>query len=411
MITPVRLLHTSDWHLGHELMGHGRGAEHDAFLAWLLDTLEEARADCLLVTGDIYDVANPPVAAMQRLFRFVAQARARCPRLQIVMIGGNHDSALKIDLPGALVDERVRFVGALPRTLSAPDRRPDCERICLPLANADGETAAWLAAVPFCRPGDLGPGGLPQLYAKIAADAVTRARGLPLVLSGHLHVVEGAVSELSERRIHVGGEEAQATSLFGADAAYVALGHLHRPQTIAGPGAAPIRYAGSPFPLSATERDYRHSVTLVTLHPAGAEIEELPIPRPVPFLKVPAGAAAAPLDAVIAELLALDIVAGDPETQPFLEVAVLVDGPEPRLQADVLAALQGKPVRLTRIHRLARNDSGPAALAAREQELADLTPEAVFAELHRRTHGGEPADALARAFAALVADAHGGVDA
>ena len=399
---PVRLLHTSDWHLGHELMGHSREAEHDAFLAWLLDTLEEQEADALLVTGDIYDVANPPVAAMRRLYGFVREALRRMPGLQIVIIGGNHDSALRIDLPGALLDDgRVQFVGALPRK----EREPDCERICMPLENADGQIAAWLAAVPFCRPGDLGQGGLAELYDCIAKAAAAKAGGLPLVLSGHLHVAGGDVSEMSERRIVVGGEEAQAASLFDSRAAYVALGHLHRPQTIT--GDMPIRYAGSPFPLSATEREYRHSVSVVTLDPRGAQIEEVLIPRPVRFLKVPSGAPK-PLSEVVAELERLEIEENleDRERHPFLEVGVLVDGPEPHLQSRVLAALEGKPVRLTRIARERMHEAQTGALAAREQELADLKPESVFAELHRAVHGSEPSEALDKAFHELLLVAH-----
>lgn len=399
---PVRLLHTSDWHLGHELMGHSRESEHQTFLTWLLGALEEQEADVLLVTGDIYDVANPPVSAMRKLYGFVRKACHHMPRLQIVIIGGNHDSPMRIDLPGALLEEgRVQFVGALPRK----DREPDCERICMPLENADGEVAAWLAAVPFCRPGDLGQGGLAELYGCIAEAAAAKAGDLPLVLSGHLHVAGGDVSEMSERRIVVGGEEAQAASLFDSRAAYVALGHLHRPQTIR--GDVPIRYAGSPFPLSATEREYRHSVSMVTLDPGGARIEEVAIPRPVRFLKVPSGAPR-PLNEVVAELESLEIEEDpeDRERHPFLEVCVLVDRPEPHLQSRILVALEGKPVRLTRIARERSSEGKAGTLAARQQELADLKPESVFAELHRAEHGTDPAEDLNRAFHELLLAAH-----
>ncbi|MCH4094289.1 MAG: exonuclease subunit SbcD [Acetobacter peroxydans] len=186
-IKPVRLLHTSDWHLGHELFGHTREVEHDAFLAWLSDTLEQTQADALLVTGDIYDVANPSVPAQQRLYRFIAELRQRLPQLQIVIIGGNHDSALRIDLPGALVDADVHLIGGLPRH----ERVPDMERICIALKNADGIQAAWLAAVPFCRPSDLEADGLAGLYARVTTALAEKADGLPMVLSGHLHVAGG----------------------------------------------------------------------------------------------------------------------------------------------------------------------------------------------------------------------------
>jgi len=404
MTTSVKLLHTSDWHLGHELFNHSREAEHEAFLAWLLDALEEHDVDVLLVTGDIYDVANPPVSAQQQLYRFVARARARMERLQIVMIGGNHDSALRIDLPGALVDERVRFLGALPRRMGENGREPDCERICIPLSNDEGEVAAWLAAVPYCRPGDLGCGGLAELYACVSEAAAAKAGPLPLVLTGHLHVAGGAVSELSERRIVIGGEEAEATSLFDARAAYVALGHLHRPQTIG--AAVPIRYAGSPFPLSASERTYRHSVTLVTLDPAGAEIEEVPIPRPVAFQRVPE-AGPAPLAEVLAELGRLEEDAGaDQAFWPFVKIDVLVDRPEPDLNARILSALEGRKLRLAGIQRHSPMAVATGATGPREQELGSLKPDGIFAELHRQCFGTAPDTALERGFAELLLAAH-----
>ncbi len=403
---PLTLVHTSDWHLGHELSGHAREAEHDAFLSWLLDQLEELKADVLLVAGDIYDVANPPVSAMRRLYAFLAAVSRQCPALQTVIVGGNHDSAARIDLPAPLLDPaRVRFVGQLPRTAAeGGGTEPDLEALMVPLRGNDGQTAAWLAAVPFCRPGDLGAHDLSSLYKCVADHAAVRAGDLPLVLSGHLHVAGGAVSELSERRIVVGGEEAQATSLFDERAAYVALGHLHRAQTISGP--CPIRYSGSPFPLSATERNYRHSISVVELA-AGkpAQVREVAIPRPVIFMAVPPEGAA-PLDEVVTAIEAIDLDPALPREQhPFIEVTVEVDGPEPHLQARVLAALADKPVRLTRIVRRTVTKEDLAAKAVTEADLGELKPEDVFAALHAARYAGSPpSDDLAAAFARLLVE-------
>jgi len=394
-LKPVKILHTSDWHLGHELAGHSREAEHDAFLAWLLDVTEEHSCDVLLVTGDLYDMANPPVSAQQRLYTFIANARNRLPHLQIIMIGGNHDSALRIDLPGALVDERVYLVGGLPKK----NRQPDFERICIPLENSDGQVAAWLGAVPFCRPGDLGKESLEELYAETTRQLLARANGLPIVLTGHLHVAGGDVSDLSERRIVIGGEEAHAASLFSTDVTYGALGHLHRPQRITGPSL--IRYAGSPFPLSVTERNYRHSVTLVTLTAGEPVAEELLIPRTVPFLRVPNGGPRS-LDDVVKELEALPVETLPRDQQPFLEVSVLMETAEPHLQARILNALEGKSVRLTRINRVVQQGGHLGSLADQRQELADLHPEKVFAALHERRYAKTPDTALERAFAELL---------
>jgi exonuclease SbcD len=398
MVASLTLIHTSDWHLGHELQTHTREDEHDAFLAWLLDQLDEVGADVLLVTGDVYDVANPPITAMRRLFAFLNAATQRRPALQIIILGGNHDSAGRIDLPAALLgDSKVRFVGALPRQ----GGEPDLDALLVPLSGSAAEPAALLAAVPFCRPGDLGQYSLATLYADVAERAFSKAAGLPVILTGHLHVAGGEVSELSERRIVIGGEEAEAASLFDKRAAYVALGHLHRPQTIMAP--MPVRYAGSPFPLSATERNYRHSITIVDLSAGRASWRELPIPRPAPFLAVPADGAA-PLEAVLSELEALVI---DPDTslgkRPFLEISVAVDGPDPHLHAQVLAAVAEKAVRLTRIRQVRAEDIADASGVLAADDLEDLQPSDVFAAAFGKAHpGSDLPDALARAFEELL---------
>ena len=399
--SPLTLIHTSDWHLGHELATHPREAEHDAFLNWLLDRIEELAVDVLLITGDVYDVANPPVSAMRRLYRFLADAIARQPRLQVVILGGNHDSAGKIELPGHLLGEgRVRFVGALPRR----DGKADCEAVLIPLEDRAGDVAAWLAAVPFCRPGDLGVETLQQLYARVAEAAFARAGALPVILSGHLHVAGGAVSELSERRVVVGGQEAAASTLFDHRAAYVALGHLHRPQWIK--AETPVRYAGSPFPLSASERTYRHSITVLDIAGGTAEAREIAIPRPVPFFSVPENGAR-PLDDVVALLEALELDETlPPDLRPFVEVTVEVSGPEPHLQSRILAAIADKPLRLTRIHKQNAATGGDALSALAHAELADLQPGAVFAALHAQRYGeAEPDEGLVRAFNELLIEA------
>ncbi|GFZ86553.1 exonuclease SbcCD subunit D [Sphingobium fuliginis] len=396
-IPAFRLIHSSDWHIGHELFSHEREAEHGAFLSWLLDRLIAEEADLLLITGDIYDVANPPVSAMARLYAFLRDATTRCPNLQIVIIGGNHDSAARINLPAALLGPgRIHLVGSLPRANGVAD----LDRLLIPLTDRTGKPAAWLAAVPYCRPGDTGAGGLAELYANVLTAGAARADELPLIVTGHLHVAEGDISEHSERRITVGGEEAQATALFDDRATYVALGHLHRPQTIKGDTL--IRYAGSPFPLSATERLYRHSISIVDLAAGGASVRDEEIPRLVPFLTIPADGPK-PIGEVEIAIQGLDF---DPDMprglHPFVEVSVLVDGPEPKLQARVMAALDGKAVRLTRIARVSAREATNQAIAERDVDLAELLPDAVFAELFERAHGSEPPDDLKQAFQTLL---------
>ena len=108
----LRIVHASDWHLGHELHGFDRGVEHDIFLDWLASQLVELDADALIVTGDIYDTVNPPTPAQQRLYQFVRRTLMESPHLQIVLIGGNHDSAARLELPKYLLDaDRIHLVG------------------------------------------------------------------------------------------------------------------------------------------------------------------------------------------------------------------------------------------------------------------------------------------------------------
>ncbi len=253
------LIHTSDWHLGHRLHGVDRGPEHDAFLAWLLDLLEARGADALLITGDIFEVANPPAAALTRWYRFLAAAHARLPTLDIVVIAGNHDSAARLDAPVPLLDSlRVHVVGQLPRHAEGPVDLGG--RLLAPVTDASGAVAAWVVCVPFLRPADLpapeeGAGhaaedgrfvdGVRRVY-RGGLEAARARRTSPqqaLIALGHCHVAGSSLSAESERRLPGDGGGALPADLFDdPDLAYVALGHLHLAQTV---GRASARYASA----------------------------------------------------------------------------------------------------------------------------------------------------------------------
>jgi DNA repair protein SbcD/Mre11 len=395
----VRVIHTSDWHLGQELHGFDRGVEHDAFLDWLAGQLIELDADALIVTGDVYDTVNPPIAAQQRLYQFVNKALASSSHLQIVLIGGNHDSAARLELPRHLLDpDRVHLIGSMPRATGSLT----ASRLFIPMRDKTGTPCAVCAAVPYLRPGDLPPQGdaespLKALYRQVI-DAAHGIRGeLPLIVTGHLHMSSGAVSLLSERRIVIGGEEAVSSDIFPATVAYVALGHLHKPQLIS--GQTIIRYAGSPFPMSVAETDYHHSVVVIDLNGTdGVKTDLVRTPRPVAFLRVPT-VGAAPLEFVEDVLRHLEIDDPGEPRRPFLEVAIRLDGAEPELRRRIDVALEGKPIRLTRIVRQTTGQGGTLADAVDGgTELDALTPAHVFARRYVELHGVEPPDDLKRAF-------------
>ena len=395
----MRVIHTSDWHLGQELHGFDRGFEHDSFLNWLTSQLIKLDADALIVTGDVYDTVNPPVPAQQRLYQFLRRALAESPSLQIVLIGGNHDSAARLELPKHLLDaSRIHLIGGMPRH----DGRPSPARTLIELRDKTGTPCAVCAAVPYLRPGDLptiaaGESALKALYLEVVEAANVVQGNLPLVVTGHLHISGGAVSELSERRIVIGGEEAVASDIFPPNVAYVALGHLHKPQSIS--GQTVIRYAGSPFPMSVAEKDYQHSIVVIDFHETGGMKTDLvQTPRPVAFYRVPT-IGAAPLDIVENELRSLDLDDPGEDCRPFLEVAVQLDGAEPELRQRIEAALEGKPVRLTRIVRQTEGQGGALADAVDgDTALDELEPAQVFAHRHAEEYGGEPPDDLKRAF-------------
>ena len=362
----LRVLHTSDWHLGHTLHDLSRRYEHQQFFRWLLDRLVEEQVDALLVAGDVFDTANPSAEAQERLSGFLGDARGRLPALDIVVIGGNHDSAGRLDAPDSLLRPLgIRVVGGLPQN----ERRLDAERVIIPLCDRAGNVAAWVAAVPFLRAFDLPVvdtgdpliEGVRQVYAEaLAAAREKRVPGQALLGMGHCYLTGTALSALSERKILGGNQHALPADIFPEDVAYVALGHLHLAQSVG--GREGVRYSGSPIPLSLSEASYRHQVVIADFDgEALREVRILPIPRAVPILTIPERGPL-PVDQVLALLLALPPL--DPalpaETRPYLDVEVAVQKPEPSVRRRIEEALVGKAARLVRIG-LRLEGSGPHA--------------------------------------------------
>ncbi|MBA5608384.1 exonuclease SbcCD subunit D C-terminal domain-containing protein [Duganella sp. FT3S] len=428
----MRLLHTSDWHLGQSLHNFDRAYEHQCFLDWLLDTIVARQVDALLIAGDVFDNANPSAASQHQLYRFLRQASERVPHLNLIVIAGNHDSPGRLEAPGPLLETHgTRVVGQVRR---GADGEIDLEQLVLPLTDRDGAVRAWCLAVPFLRPGDVpraapasgttasgadapseqepeqepqAPAGDPYLagiallYQQALALAEARRQpGQAIVAMGHCHMVDGQMSDQSERRIVIGGTEMLPAGIFGPTIAYAALGHLHLAQAVG--KQRHIRYCGSPIPLSFAETGYQHQVLLIEMEgeQAGA-ITPLPAPRAVPLLRVPARPA--PLAHVLEELAALAPAPAEPHAQPLLEVRVLLEAPEPGLRARIEAALEGKAVRLAKIETSSPvRQPGQPDNAMTLEQLAQLKPDDIFKRLYAQKFGNDaPADQLS-AFAELM---------
>jgi exonuclease SbcD len=404
----MRLFHTSDWHLGQNLHGQDRDFEHACFLAWLLAQLKERQPDVLLIAGDIFDTVNPPVKAQERLYDFIVAAHEQQPALTMVMIAGNHDSGSRIELPAPLM-RRLR-THALGRVLWLDDGQLDAERLLLPLPDATGEIAAWCLALPFLRPaevtglhlGDNYLHGIAHVHqALIAAANARRQPHQALIAISHAHMAGGAVSLESERSLIIGHAEALPASLFDSSIAYVALGHLHKPQQVN--GESRIRYSGSPLPLSFAEIDYKHQILEIELRGAElASVEALRVPRAVQLLRV----GPAPLGELLDTLAALadrDLLA-DAQCQPWLEVRVVLDEPQPDLRQQVETALRGKAVRLVRIaaqyagRGRQDDDEGPRV------ELDQLSPLELFSRAWQESYGSAADEQALSDFALLLQD-------
>lgn len=391
----LRLLHTSDWHLGHTLSDWSREQEHASFLAWLLDTIESEQVDALLIAGDVFETSNPPATALEQWFQFLGDCARRFPSLDVIAIGGNHDSASRLDAPNPLLaHSRLRVVGGM------SERTP--EALILPIVS--GDLRAWVCAVPFLRVPDLrlAEGAAPTealidgvraVYAGVFAAARQQAsEGEPLIGMGHLYMVGGEISELSERKVLGGNQHALPVDVFPDDVAYVALGHLHKAQAVG--GKEHVRYSGSPLPMSTTEASYHHQVLLVDLEPGGLrEVKTLPIPRQVEMVCIAEGS----LPEVLVALKTLPERSALQDWQwPFVEVRVRLEKPEPGLAQKLREAMDDRAGRLVRIERVLTGTGASLATAESGTTLRDLAPEHVFRRMYERDFQLAPeADQLA----------------
>ncbi|TYP62457.1 exonuclease SbcCD subunit D C-terminal domain-containing protein [Stutzerimonas stutzeri] len=399
----MRLIHTSDWHLGQTLHGQDRDYEHAQFLAWLLDQLVQHKPDALLIAGDIFDTVNPPLKAQERLYDFIVRSHEKLPQLDIVMIAGNHDSGGRIELPGPLM--RRLNAHAIGRISWIAENQLDHDRLLVPLHDAKGQVAGWCLALPFLRPAEVTGGdagddymlGMRHVHQHlIAAAEAQREPGQALIAMSHAHMAGGAVSEDSERNIVIGNAEALPASLFPEPIAYVALGHLHKPQKVA--GQERIRYSGSALPLSFGEINYPHQILLVSFDGDRLDtVEALPVPRVVEMIRI----GRAPLAEVITALEALPPVGLFAENLPWLEVRVQLDEPLPDLRQRIETAITGKACRLVRIaseYAGKRGETDSEVLLGLDQ----ITPQELFARAWQEQFGNPPDEQAQEDFASLL---------
>lgn len=283
----MKILHTADWHIGKKLHKHSLHPDFDFFIDWLCNCIFENKVEVLLVSGDIFDLANPSSEARQQYYKALMKLkRLDC---KIILTGGNHDSPAMLNAPREVLRELdIHIIGGLPSKIS------DC---IIPIKNKENQTKLLIAALPYLRDADLrtaGEGnsykdrlealrkGIEHTFLDVAEICKTRFTGVPVIAMGHLFAAGAETSE-SERDIQIGNQAAFNALQFGEYFNYIALGHIHKPQRVNAP--TPTFYSGSPIPLSFSERSNKNRVLLLDTE-IGWEPENIEIPVFRKLLKI-----------------------------------------------------------------------------------------------------------------------------
>lgn len=280
------VLHTSDWHLGHQLYKTRRDEQFAAFLNWLIAIIDEYKIDILIVAGDIFDTAAPNAATQKLYYDFLGKA-ARSHCRHIVLTAGNHDSPAFLTAPGQLLQSLDIIVVGSAR---------DPEEEVFGLRDQAGQLELVLCAVPYLRERDVRistPGetaeeksqsllnGIAAHYEAVAQKArqmlEAEGKSAPVLATGHLYAVGGLADQNGEHELYAGSLAAVAVDTFPEIFDYVAMGHLHRPQIIGENETR--RYSGSPLPMSFQESRQNKSVSLVKFSGGTVRVETLNVPE------------------------------------------------------------------------------------------------------------------------------------
>lgn len=385
----MKILHTSDWHLGQKFLHNEREEEHQLALDWLLDTVEQEQAEGLLVAGDIFDTGNPPNYARRLYYRFLRKLLSTSCR-HIVITGGNHDSPAMLNAPRELLQAlNVHVIGAASK---------DPAEEVVEWRDEAGKLEAVIAAVPFLRDRDLrysvaGETGLDrseqirqgihQHYERLASyiqeayDTTT----VPVLATGHLYAT-GASASAKQDNIYIGNIENIEAEHFPKIFDYVALGHIHRAQVVG--GQERVRYAGSLIPLSFSETKDDKSVYVLDFK--GKTLQSTQ-PIAVPTfrrLKSITGS----LEEVKASLDRFAAKEREGLT-PWVEVQVALDRLVPQLSQLLQEHTEGMALELLKIQ--ARYPQRHQETAAHTPDLDSLDTEEVF-RMKCESYGSPPED-------------------
>ncbi len=370
----MRILHTSDWHLGQNFYTKSRALEHQAFLTWLRQTAADQQVDAIIVAGDIFDTGSPPSYARELYNRFVVELQQT--GCELIVLAGNHDSV-------ATLNESRELLACLnTRVIASAQLQPEGQAIILNKRN--GEPGAVLCPIPFLRPRDItksraGESGSEKqlqlldaitLHYQACFDAACQLRGeqaLPIIATGHLTAL-GVTKTDAVRDIYIGTLDAFPASHF-PEADYIALGHIHRAQTVA--QSEHIRYCGSPIPLSFDETGSPKVVNLVEF--SGASLTKVtplavPVTQPLAMIK-------GTLAQIEQQLQQWRDAPAEPKT--WLDIEIVSDDFLHDMQRQIVALTEALPVEVILLRR--SREQRDLAIARLETEtLSELSVAEVF---------------------------------
>ena len=274
----MRVLHTSDWHIGKHLHKEDLNQEIALFFDWLLETIAQEQIDVLLVSGDIFDQANPSQASLKMYYDFLVAVHGRC---KVILTGGNHDSAAVLNAPKDLLQTMdITVIGGAVK-----------DKIDLFVPVKVGAEELVVAAVPFLKDRDIRASvagesysdkitqiksGLHRYFEEVNEVFTEHYKGTPFIVMGHLYIHGAAVSD-SERDIQIGNQAGIEANIFQGIPDYVALGHIHKPYKVA--TESNVHYCGSPVSLSFSEKEDIKQINIVDISKENVTTKIVKVPK------------------------------------------------------------------------------------------------------------------------------------
>ena len=347
----MKILHTSDWHLGHTLYGYDRTVEHKAMLEQMVEIVREHRPDVFLLAGDVYHTSQPSSAVQTMFSEAMVSLHQAHPEMYIIVIAGNHDSASKHEIfttPWRALN--VYAIGNLDKEY------PEKHIIEVP-------EKGIVLAVPYAYERNIPEGFFQELID------LNRTTELPIVLMAHT-TVKGADITGHDKRYtdQVGGIDYIEVEKMGQGYDYLALGHIHKPQYIH-TGKHNVRYSGTPIPVSFDE-DYKHSVSLVEVNKGETPIiKELEIKNPFPLITLPNQDYATWDEAK-------DLLRNFPDEVPaYIRLNVLVEGfLPPNAKDEAYKITEGKQCKVCLLNAKQKNNATSETHSFSVQELQEMNP-------------------------------------